>query len=57
LVGLVHMQLMDALIQREQLGLVSSHLIFRLLHVTQAYDRPELTIPSVPTPAERQLTF
>jgi len=57
LAGLVHMQLMDALIHREQVGLVSSHLIFRLLHVTQASDRPKLTILSLSTPADWQLAF
>jgi len=36
LTGFTHMQWSDALTHREQVGFVSSHLIFRLLQVTQA---------------------
>ena len=53
LAGLIHKQWRDALIHREQVGLVSSHLIFRLLHVTQALERPVLTMVGASTPAKR----
>lgn len=47
LVGLVHLQETDARAHREQTGLVSSHFIFRLLHVKHALERPALTIMSL----------
>jgi len=52
LTGFTHMQWSDALMHREQVGFVSSHLIFRLLQVTQARDLPALTMEGDSTPAD-----